>query len=424
MEIRKDVIMISSEELRRLGIIKKVLAKEMNQQEASELIGVSDRQVRRIVRRVREEGERGVIHGLRGVAGSHRVEEEQKKKIMGLYRREYEGFGPLLASEKLLERDKIKVCDETLRLWLIEEGMWKARRRPEVKQRSWRARKEHYGEMVQMDGSHHDWLEGRGPKMVLVGYIDDARGKVYGKFYEYEGTQPAMDSLKGYIKKNGIPTSIYLDKHSTYKVNKKETYREWPFRDEEELTQFGRACQQLGIELIYAGSPQAKGRIERLFETLQDRLIKEMRLENVKTVEEANKFLSEYLRKFNKQFMVAAKRSGDYHRNAQGIPIDEILSIQTQRVLRNDRTVVHEGQWYQVLAKTRAKQVTMCEYINGRMVIKHNNHRLEYKPIAGHPHRALKPSVRKARVRRYYQLPKKHIWRIGFKLTGSLNNKN
>jgi transposase len=422
MSIGKDMIMISSEELRRLGIVKRVLSEEINQQEASEVIGISDRQVRRIVKRVREEGERGIVHRLRGGIGSHRIEEEQKQKILGLYRREYEGFGPLLASEKLKERDKIKVCDETLRLWLIKEGLWEPRRQREIKKRSWRARKERYGQMQQMDGSHHDWLEGRGPKMVLMGYIDDARGRVYAKFYEYEGTQPAMDSLKGYIKKHGIPTSIYLDKHSTYKVNKKQTYREWPFRDEEELTQFGRACQQLGIELIYAGSPQAKGRVERLFETFQDRLVKELRLENAKTVEEANKCLKVYLPKFNKQFMVAAKKSGDLHRGAQGINLDEILSIQTEKPLRNDRTIVHDKQWYQVLAKTRARKVTVYEYVNGQVAIKHNKNRLEYKLIEGRLPRI--PNIRKKRIRRYYQVPKNHIWRIGFKLRGSLTHKN
>lgn len=420
MDIRKDMIMVSGEELRRLGIIKKVLAEEINQQEASGVIGVSDRQVRRIVARIREEGERGIIHRLRGRIGSHRVDEEQKRKILGLYRRQYEGFGPLLASEKLLERDKIKICDETLRLWLIKEGLWKPGRQRKENKRTWRSRKEHYGEMVQMDGSHHDWLEGRGPRMVLMGYIDDACGKVYAKFYEYEGTQPAMDSLKGYIKKHGIPAIIYLDKHSTYKVNTKETYREWPFRDEEELTQFGRACRQLGAELIFADSPQAKGRIERLFKTFQDRLIKEMRLENIKTLEEANQFLVRYLPKFNKQFMVMAKRGGDYHRGAAGINMDEILSIQTEHVLRNDRTVVHESQWYQVLARTRAKEVTVVKYLNGRMAIKHNNQRLEYKLIEGRPQRTVKPVQRKARVRKYYQIPKDHIWRVGFKLKGSL----
>ena len=273
-----------------------------------------------------------------------------------------------------------------------------------------------------MDGSHHDWLEGRGPRMVLIGYIDDATGRVHGKFYEYEGTQPAMESLRGYIKRYGIPRSIYLDKHSAYKVNRKETYREWPFRDVEELTQFGRACRQLGTELIYAESPQAKGRVERLFDTLQDRLVKEMRLEGIKTVEEANKFLEGYLPKFNKRFNVIAKKSGDLHASAAGIDLQEILSIQRQRVLRNDRTVAHEKQWYQVLDKTRAKTVMVVEYLNGRMAIKHNNNRLAYKLIEGRPQKAKEIPVRKVRMRKHYVLPKNHIWRIGFKLNGSLKN--
>ncbi len=424
MDIRKDMIMISSEELRRLGIVKKVLSGEVNQQEASEVLGVSDRQVRRIVKRIREEGDVGIIHRLRGVSGNRRIDQKIKEMVLRLYQRQYEGFGPLLASEKLEERDKVKVCDETLRLWLIEEGLWKLKRQKEKKKRSWRARKEIYGQMQQMDGSHHDWLEGRGPRMVLMGYIDDARGRVYGKFYEYEGTQPAMDSLKGYIKKHGIPTSIYLDKHSTYKVNKKETYRQWPFRDEEELTQFGRACRQLGIEVIYAHSPQAKGRIERLFETLQDRLVKEMRLEGIKTVEGANKFLREYLPKFNKRFMVAAKSRGDLHRDAKGMNLDEILSIQTDKVLRNDRTVVHDKQWYQVLVKTRAKKVTIYEYVDGRIAIKHNHSRLAYKPIEDRPPKVQTPKRCKIRTGRRYAPPKDHIYRMGFKLKGSLTNIN
>ncbi len=172
--------------------------------------------------------------------------------------------------------------------------------------------------------------------------------------------------------------------------------------------------------MIFADSPQAKGRIERLFETFQDRLIKEMRLEDIKTLEEANRFLEKYLPKFNKQFMVAVKKSSDYHRSAQGIKLDEILSIQTRRVLRNDRTIVHDSQWYQILAKTRAKEVMVVKYLNGRMAIKHNNNRLEYKPIEGSTKRVPQRAFRKALIRKYYQVPKDHIWRIGFKLKGSL----
>ena len=155
--------------------------------------------------------------------------------------------------------------------------------------------RDHLGQMVQMDGSHHDWLECRGSKLVLMGFIDDATNEFFGRFYDYEGTMPAMGGLKGYIKRYGLPVSIYLDKHSTYRNKKKYTYTDWPFRDEEELTQFGRACHQLGIELIFAHSPQAKGRVERVFRTLQDRLTKELRLCQAKSLDEANELLSAYL---------------------------------------------------------------------------------------------------------------------------------
>ena len=419
MDKKKDILMVKGKELKRLEIIRKVLDQQINQQDAAEVLRLSDRQVRRIVKRVREEGARGVIHRWRGKEGRHRIAEKIRRKVIETYRRVYEGFGPTLASEKLWERDKIKVCDETLRLWLIAEGLWKVKRQKEVKKRSWRARKEHIGEMVQMDGSHHDWLEGRGPKLVLMGYIDDATSRVYAKFYDYEGTKPAMESLKEYIKKNGIPTSIYLDKHSAYKVNKAERYKNWPFRDKEELTQFERAGRQLGIEIIHADSAPAKGRVERLFGTSQDRLIKEMRLEEIKTKEEANKFLVKYLPKFNKRFNVAAKASGDYHRSAEGVDLDEILSIQTEHVLRNDRTVMHQKRLYQVLNKTRAQRVKVHEYLNGRMTIKFGKNRFSYKPIEQRP---VKIVIRKVKPRKRYHVPQDHIWRRGFKLKGSLRN--
>jgi hypothetical protein len=271
--------------------------------------------------------------------------------------------------------------------------------------------------MVQMDGSHHDWLEGRGPKLVLMGYIDDATGRVYGKFYDYEGTQPAFDSLKGYVKKYGLPRSIYLDKHSTYKINKAQRYKEWPFRDEEELTQFARGCRQLGIELTYANSPQAKGRIERLFETFQDRLVKELRLEGAKTLEEANKVLVRYLPKFNKKFSVTAQRPGNLHRSDFGIDLDEILSIQREHVLRNDRTFVHEKKWYQVLDRTRASRIMVYEYLNGRMAVKYGKNRLTYKSIEG----PIKQRVVRKLKPRYRPVPQRgSYWRDGFKLPGSL----
>ena len=422
MDNEKDILMVKAKELKRLQVIQKVLEKGINQQEAAEVLRLSDRQIRRIVKRVRKEGERGVIHRLRGEPSCHRIKERIKDKILKVYRASYADFGPTLACEKMLEREGLNVCDETLRLWLIQADLWQVKRQKELKKREWRARKEHVGEMVQMDGSHHDWLEGRGPKLVLMGYIDDATGQVYAKFYDYEGTKPAMDSLKGYIKRHGIPTSIYLDKHSTYKTNKKERYKNWPFRDKEELTQFARACQQLGIELIHAHSPQAKGRVERVFGTLQDRLVKEMRLEGIKTLKEANEFLRKYLLGFNKKFNVSAKESGDYHQSSRGFNLDEILSIQTAHVLRNDRTVVHDKQWYQILNRTRAQRVTVHEYLNGRMVIKYGNSAFQYKPIDKLPQIKKSSYVRKTKTFSRYVAAKERVWHSNFKLRGSLKN--
>jgi len=420
MDQKEDIFMMTREEIQRYQIIRKVLEREINQQEASEFLKLSDRQIRRIVKRVRTEGESGIVHRSRGRPGNRSIKAAFKEKILELCRASYEGFGPTLASEKLLERDGLKVNDETLRLWLIKEALWQVKSRRVRKSLSWRERKAHFGEMVQIDGSHHDWLEGRGPKLVLMGYIDDATGRFYGKFYGYEGTMPAMDSLKGYIKQNGIPNSIYLDRHSTYKINKRESYRDWPFRDKQELTQFGRACQQLGIELIYANSPQAKGRVERVFETLQDRLTKELRLAKAAGCKEANVVLERYMDSFNSKFQVPAKRKGDLHRSAdKRIKLDDILAVQTQRSLRNDRTVLHNNRWYQVLNRTRAQNVTVCDYLNGRVSIKHGNNRLEYKTIPG-PTVRIKPRIFKQRVRKYYIPPKDAYWRIGFKLPGSL----
>jgi hypothetical protein len=420
MDQNKDIFMMNRQEIQRYQIIRKVLDRQINQQEASEVLKLSDRQIRRIVRRVRVDGESGVVHRLRGSPGNRGIKESLKQKILKIYRSCYEDFGPTLASEKLLERDGLKVNDETLRLWLIKEALWQAKPRRIRKEFNWRERKHHFGEMVQMDGSHHDWLEGRGHKLVLMGYIDDATGRFYGKFYGYEGTMPAMDSLKSYIRQYGIPKSVYLDRHSTYKINRKYVYTDWPFRDKEELTQFGRACQQLGVELIYAHTPQAKGRVERVFKTLQDRLTKELRLNKAATCQEANDLLRRYLDGFNNKFQVTAKRRGDFHRSAdKRIDLDDILSVQTQRSLRNDRTVLHNNRWYQVLSRTRAQNVTIHDYLNGRVAIKHGNRRLDYKKIEG-PVIRLKPRIFKAGIRKRYVPPKDSYWRIGFKLHGSL----
>lgn len=288
-------------ELKRLKVVQEAIDGHITQNEAALMLGLSERQVRRVVRAVREEGDRGVIHKSRGLPSNRRMPDHVKEKALLLYQGKYPDFGPTLASEKLLEADGLRVSDETLRIWLIENGLWKKKRKRSV-HRQWRPRKECFGEMVQMDGSHHDWLEGRGPQLVLMGYIDDATNTTFARFHEYEGTLPAMDSFKRYVRKYGLPLSVYLDRHTTYKSPRKLTPEEELEGIAEPMSEFERALKELGVEVIHAHSPQAKGRIERLFGVLQDRLIKEMRLRGVKTKDEANEFLEEYLPGYNQRF--------------------------------------------------------------------------------------------------------------------------
>ena len=381
---RKDIITMSQKELKRLHIIRKVLDKRLKQIDAAKILRLCKRQVGRITARVREEGDAGVIHRSRGTPSHNRIPEKKKERIIKLYRDKYKGFGPLLASEKLFEIDKIKISDETLRNWLIEKGVWKKRRKAR-EHRQWRERKHHFGEMVQLDGSHHSWLEGRGPECVLMGYIDDATNTVYARFYSYEGTFPAMDSFRCYIKKYGIPSSIYLDKHSTYKSSAKRSIED-DLNNQDPLSHFERSLKELGVDVIHAHSPQAKGRVERLFETLQDRLIKEMRLKGIKSIKEANNLLAHYLPGFNKKFAVPPMEKGDLHRPlSQGIDLDKILCKRKNRALRNDFTVVHFKKLYQILDRVNTKVVTVEERINGTMLITHRGKNLRYKPITQRP---------------------------------------
>jgi len=410
----QDVTM-SKKELKKHHLIKNVLERRITQVEVARILGISDRQVRTIVSRVKTEGEAGVIHKLRGRVSNRAYSEGFRMKVLKLYDEKYDDFGPLLASEKLLELDHIKISDETLRLWLIKEKKWEGRRKGR-KHRKWRERKHWFGALVQMDGSHHDWLEGRGPELVLMGYIDDATGEVYARFYEYEGTIPALDSFKRYIKKYGIPQCIYFDKHTTYKSTKKPSIED-ELLNREMLSQFGRALKALGVGFIHANSPQAKGRVERLFRTLQDRLIKELRLAQVKSLDEANALLARYLPCFNRRFRVQAVEKADLHRPIPaGIDLDSILCIKTERPLRNDYTVMHEKKIYQVLKRTKALRVMVEERVNGRIYISYKGERLPYKEIP----RALFSAPRRYKQKVFTQHqkrwkgskpPKNHPWR-------------
>ena len=361
------------------------------------------------MQRVKVEGDQGIPHKSRGRASNRRLADKVKERVIKVYRNRYPGFGPTLASEKLLEREKIKVSDETLRGWLLESGDWKKVRKKRV-HRQWRERKEHFGEMVQMDGSHHDWFEGRGAECVLMGYIDDATGEAFGRFYDYEGTMPALDSFRRYIQRSGIPLSVYLDKHTTYKSPAKPSIEE-ELAGIEPLSEFERALGELGVEVIHAHSAQAKGRIERLFGTLQDRLVKEMRLRGIQSIEEANGFLEEYWPIYNRKFAVRATEPGDLHRSlSRGLNLDNILCVKVGRVLRNDFTVAYNKKLYQIEDPVRVGQVKVHERPDGSIVILSKDRSLKYREILTRPEKAKKQPVRTGPKKTTIP-PKDHYWR-------------
>lgn len=416
----KDIIEMSLREVKRLKVVQEAIDRHITQKAAASIMGLSERQARRLVKVVREEGDRGIIHKSRGRPSNRKTPGKVKDKVFLLYREKYHEFGPTLASEKLLELDGIKVSDETLRLWLIEAGLWQKKRK-RSSHRQWRQRKECFGEMVQMDGSHHDWLEGRGPELVLMGYIDDATNTTFARFYDYEGTAPAMDSFKRYVRKYGLPQSVYLDRHTTYKSTRKLT--EWEeLEGLEPMSQFERALEELGVEVIHAYSPQAKGRIERLFGVLQDRLIKEMRLRGIKTKDEANVFLGEYLPKYNKRFRVCPANNTEVHvRLPRYFNLDKYLCIKTERTVRNDNTIAHNGKLYQIEAGTKTKKVMVEERLNGTMHVVspvrdkslngvRDGVSLKYKEIEARPIRITVKSLASKRRPRYIP-PKDHPWR-------------
>ena len=405
----EDMVMVRQGELKRLHVIQKVLERVIKQVEAAEILSLSGRQIRRIVKRIRGEGDRGIVHQSRGRPSNRRTPDKVKNNVIRLYRAQYKDFGPTLASEKLLERDGIGISDETLRRWLLEAGDWKKTRKARGHRR-WRERKHHAGEMVQMDGSHHDWFEGRGPWCVLMGYSDDATGKVFGRFYEYEGTIPAMDSFKRYIQKHGLPMSVYLDRHTTYKSTAKPSIED-ELNNTMPLSEFERALKELGVEVIHANSPQAKGRVERLFGTLQDRLVKEMRLRGIRTIEEGNRFLKQYLPVYNKRFSVRPMESNNVHRCLpKGLNLDAILCIKTERTVRNDFTVAHNKKLYQVEDRTNASKVTIQDQIDGSMRMIYRDQSLRFKEIIERPVREEKAPVMMRRRKPVRPSPN-HPWR-------------
>jgi transposase len=418
----KDIIMVRQKDLKRLHVIHKAIEGAITQAEAAELSGLSERQIRRMVKRIREEGDKGIAHKLRGKESNRKLSKKLIERLAYLYQQQYKGFGPTLTAEKLAEIDGIELSKETVRAYLIEAGLWE-RGRKSRSHRQWRPRKEHCGQMVQMDGSHHKWFEDRRAECVLMAYIDDATGRAYFRFYEYEGTIPAMDSFMRYIRRYGIPMSIYFDRHTTYKSPAEPTMEE-EINGEQPLSEFGRALKELSVELIHAYSPQAKGRIERLFGTLQDRLVKELRLRGISTIQEANKFLDNYyLREFNRKFSIKSLNKEDLHRPIpKWIDLKKILCIRTERSVRNDFTISHNRNLYQIEETITNKKVMVEEHIDGTMQIIHNGRLVKFQSILIRPEVKSKERNKKRR-RPVTHIPSQdHPWRKTYKKMAAKTN--
>lgn len=383
--MKKEIIRMSKEELRRLKVIHNVIDKRMKQKDAAGLLSLSCRQVRTIVRKVKRHGDKAIVHSSRGKPSPRKFSDEFQKELITIVKQKYNDFGPTFAAEKLGKIDGKKVNKETLRQWMIEEHIWIPRKYKETVQgHSWRKRKDCFGEMILLDGSIHNWLEGRGPKMTLMAYIDDASNIVFGEFHLAETTESAMRSFKNYIKKYGIPLSLYFDRHSIYKTTRQPNLDE-SLKGKKAKTQFEKVLEILNVEPIHAYSAEAKGRIERLFETLQDRLVKEMRLSNIHTLAEANKFLKTYLPKHNTRFSIPPKNPKNLHRPIpEELDLNWVFAVRDERTILNDFTVEWNNKAFLLENHSmvlKRRRVIVMENLKGQIRIWFNDRALDFKEI-------------------------------------------
>jgi transposase len=370
---------MSAKELGRLEVMQRLSEKQMSQREAGRILKLSVRQIKRLLRTYRHQGAAGLVSKHRGRKGNNRLSEGVKKKALNLLKTKYQGFGPTLAHEKLVEREKLKLSDESVRKLMIEEGLWKARKAKKVVVHHLRERRACFGELVQIDGSPHDWFEGRAEACVLLVFIDDATGQlVQLRFVENESFFSYCQAAEGYFRKVGKPLAFYSDKNSIFRVNVPSV------STRPDLTQFGRAMLELDIQVICANTPQAKGRVERVIQTLQDRLPKEMRLRGISSLAEGNTYLPEFLQDFNTRFGEAPRSEVDVHRSLT--PKDDlarILTWQETRTLSKNLTLQFQKTIYQVQTNRpsyalRNAQVTVCLNAQAEIMILYNGKALPY----------------------------------------------
>jgi len=412
---------MSATEIDRFAVIGNLVDGVINGAVAAEQLNLTRRHIRRLKKRFKKDNPLSVVHLGRGKESNRKLKQIVIEKIVMLLTTVYVGFGPTLAAEKLLERNKIKISDETIRAIMTTRNLWKPHPRKKNKEhREWRPRREHYGSMEQYDGSYHHWFENRAPECCLLLAVDDATGKItQAVFDHHEGVFPTFAFWKNYLKQKGKPVAIYLDKFSTYKINHKAA-----LDNKDLITQFERACRELSIDLITAHSPEAKGRVERMFKTLQDRLVKELRLSNISDIETANIFLTEkFIPAFNAQFAVVPTKRANAHRALSTVDskhMDSIFSVHSKRVVMNDFTVQFKNQYFQLnqqqsVLVRRKEKVLIEEHLDGSIVLKLREKELNYTVLPRRPLKEFKLEIPALTTGTpTYKPPADHPWRRQF----------
>ena len=411
---------MSTKEMSRLEVMQRLAEKRLSQKEAGTILGLSVRQIKRVLQAYRQKGAPGLVSKQRGRKGNNRLSENVKKQALNLLKTKYRGFGPTLAHEKLVEKEKLKLSDESVRKLMIEEGLWKARKAKKVAVHQLRERRACFGELVQIDGSPHDWFEGRAEACVLLVFIDDATGKlVQLRFVDSESFFSYCEAAEGYFRQSGKPVAFYSDKNSIFRVNQ-------PSRGTSPtLSQFGRAMQELDIQIICANTPQAKGRVERVIQTLQDRLPKEMRLHGIHCQDAGNAYLPEFMQDFNARFGEDPRSSVDMHRSLTAKDeLTRILTWQETRSVSKNLTIQFEKVVYQIQTDRpsyalRNAQVTVCLNAQQEITISYNGKALPYTIYHQQTKQAkVVPAKQLDLALQEKRLPTKpapdHPWRKGF----------
>jgi transposase len=408
---------MSSKELSRLEVMQKLSEKRMRQKEGSSVLGISVRHVKRLLSRYRQDGAQGLVSKRRGRTSNNRLSEITRQKALDLLKSKYQGFGPTLACEKLVEIEGLKISNERVRQLMIAEELWKPKKARKMVTHQMRERRACFGELVQIDGSPHDWFEGRAPACSLLVFIDDATGKLGQlSFVKSESFFSYSQAAKQYFERHGKPVAFYSDKHGIFRVNQPA------YGTTDALTQFGRAMQQLDIQIICAHTPQAKGRVERVNQTLQDRLPKELRLRGISTWQAGNAYLPEFMMDFNRRFAVQPRSDHNAHRLlTDQDDLNQILTWQETRTLSKNLTLQFRKTVYQIQTQhptyaMRHAVVTVCLDAQDQLAIFYKDKSLDYTIF----HQQSKQSeiVNTKQINQTIQNPRKpapdHPWRKGF----------